>query len=55
MSKKRVKGHKDNNFLNGEWSTHVKGRLKLLTSKKRRLRDQKIIKQELYNLEKPSL
>lgn len=54
MSKKRVKGHKDNVSLNRKWASHVKKWWKYWTAKKRRIRDQKIIKEELYNLEKPS-
>ncbi len=35
---------KDNATLNTEWGSHVKGFLKKKTSKRRRLRDKKIIR-----------
>lgn len=41
------KGNKQNSLLNGEWASHVKKKVKKLTSRLRRLNDQKIIRDEL--------
>lgn len=46
MSKKRVKGHKANSILNGEWADHVKKYGKRETAGIRRMEDKKIIREE---------
>lgn len=46
MSKKRVKGHKANSILNGEWADHVKKDCKRETAGIRRMQDKKIIREE---------
>jgi hypothetical protein len=47
MSKKRVKGHAANSKINGEWGAHVKKGEKKSTSGKRRIKDKKIIRDEI--------
>lgn len=46
MSKRKV-GHAQNSKLNGEWGKHVRKFWKKLTSRKRRLRDRQIIREEI--------
>jgi hypothetical protein len=46
MSKIRV-GNKENSFLNGEWSGHVRKSWKRVTSKLRRAENKKILSKEL--------
>lgn len=40
-------GNKLNSYLNGEWATHVKKRMKRITSSIRRMQDKKEIKNGL--------
>lgn len=54
MSKKRVKGHKANSILNGEWADHVKKYGKRETAGIRRMEDKKIIRDEtMFKEEEP--
>ncbi len=43
MAKLRV-GNKQNSKLNGEWAGHVRGKMKKVTSSKRRMADKDILK-----------
>jgi hypothetical protein len=45
MAKLRV-GNKQNSKLNGEWAGHVRGKMKKVTSSKRRMADKDILKKE---------
>lgn len=45
MAKLRV-GNKQNSKLNGEWAGHVRGKMKKITSSKRRMIDKDILKKE---------
>lgn len=45
MAKIRV-GNKQNSKLNGEWAGHVRGKMKKVTSSKRRMIDKDILKKE---------
>jgi hypothetical protein len=45
MAKIRV-GNKQNSKLNGEWAGHVRGKMKKVTSSKRRMVDKDILKKE---------
>ena len=49
MSKIRP-GNKQNSYLNGEWAAHVRKKWKKITSSIRRIRDKKIIQDELNNM-----